>query len=165
MIFTFLSLFTPLIDQAEIVRAGAHFTTYGPLFVLYIIHVMVYLAYSVVTTFKPVPGINAVNKMQLRLVGTGILATALVGVTANIILPFWFADFRFINTGTLSTILLLAALGYAVFAHHLFNIRVIVRRTMIFAVRWKSRRTSLSKQEHSRLVNCRKKVFFLSQIR
>ena len=59
--------------------------------------------------------------------------TALVGVTANIVLPYGFGDFRFIHVGTLSTILLLVAVAYAVFAHHLFNVRVVVRAALVYA--------------------------------
>lgn len=73
------------------------------------------------------------TRRQLRLVGAGILATALIGVTANIALPYGYADFRFIHVGTLSTILLLIAVAYAVFVHHLFSVRVIVRKALVYA--------------------------------
>ena len=73
------------------------------------------------------------RRRQLKLVGAGIFATALVGVTTNIVLPYWYGDFRFIHVGTLSTILLLIAVAYAVFVHHLFSIRVIVRKTLVYA--------------------------------
>jgi len=67
------------------------------------------------------------------LVGAGILATAIVGVTADIILPYGYGNFRFINAGPLSTVLFLAAIGYAVFAAHLFSIRVIIRAAFVYA--------------------------------
>jgi hypothetical protein len=134
LVFVLLSLFTPLIDRAETVQAGQHVTQYGLLFDVYIVHIVMYLIGAVVTAFRPAPGLRATSRMQLKLVGAGILATALVGVTANVILPYGFGDFRFINVGTLSTILLLGAVAYAVFVHHLFNIRVIIRTTVIYAL-------------------------------
>ena len=79
------------------------------------------------------PGALPARQSQLRLVGGGILATALVGITANIVLPFSLGDFRFINAGPLSTILFLAAIAYAVFAAHLFSIRVLIRAAFIYA--------------------------------
>ncbi len=128
-----LSLGTPLIDQAETVLSGQHQTAYGPLFALYIAHVVAFLAYAVILAFRPVLGGTDRRRRQLRLVGAGILATAVVGVTTNIVLPYWYGDFRFINVGTLSTILLLIAVAYAVFAYHLFSIHVIIRATFVLA--------------------------------
>lgn len=133
VILAAVSLGTPLIDRAETVLRGQHATAYGPLFSLYIIHVVAYLVGAVAVAFLPPPGVADRTRRQLRLVGGGILATALVGITANIVLPFWYGDFRFIHVGTLSTILLLIAVAYAVFVHHLFNIRVIVRKTLVYA--------------------------------
>ncbi len=124
---------TPLIDQAETVLRGQHQTAYGPLSALYAVHVVAYLAGAVVLAFLPTPGSADRTRRQLRLVGAGILATALVGVTANIALPYGYGDFRFIHVGTLSTILLLVAVAYAVFVHHLFSVRVIVRKALVYA--------------------------------
>lgn len=132
-IFAALSFGTPLIDRAETVLGGLHSTAYGPLFAVYAVQIVAFLAGAVLAAFRPPPGIRPATRTQLRLVGAGILATALVGVTANIVLPYGAGDFRFIHVGTLSTILLLVAVAYAVFAHHLFNVRVIVRAALVYA--------------------------------
>lgn len=133
LMLTALSLVTPLVDRAETVLRGQHTTTYGPLFALYVLHVVVYLAGAVILAFRSLPGSTPKTRPQLLLVGTGILATALVGVTANILLPYGYGDFRFINVGPLSTILFLAAMGYVVFAAHLFSLRVIIRAAFVYA--------------------------------
>lgn len=133
LILAALSLGTPMIDRAETVLHGLHSTVYGPLFSVYIVHVVAFLAGAIIAAFRPPHGIRPATRIQLRLVGSGILATALVGVTANIVLPYGAGDFRFIHVGTLSTILLLVAVAYAVFAHHLFNVRVIVRAALVYA--------------------------------
>ena len=133
VILAVLSLATPLIDRAETIVRGQHVTVYGPLFALYSLHVVAYLAGAVIVAFRSLPEASARTRPQLKLVGGGILATALIGVTCNIILPYAYQDFRFINFGTLSTILFLAAIGYAVFAAHLFSIRVIIRAAFIYA--------------------------------
>ncbi len=133
ILLVLLSLATPHIDRAETVLRGQHQTAYGSLFTLYIVHVVFYLACAVLIAFLPPPGQANRIRRQLKLVGTGILATATVGVTTNIVLPYWYGDFRFIHVGTLSTILLLIAVGYAVFAYHLFSIHVIVRATFVLA--------------------------------
>ena len=60
--------------------------------------------------------------------------TAVVGIMANVVLPYFYHDFRFINVGTLSTIFFLAVVAYTSVVHHLFNIRVILRTTLVFTV-------------------------------
>ncbi|BDI34128.1 hypothetical protein CCAX7_61790 [Capsulimonas corticalis] len=129
-----VSAFTPLIDGAETVQAGQHLTAYGVLFPLYIAHVVAMLGGAVATALRPGVRLAARDRNTLKLIGAGILATASVAVTTNIVLPYWYGDFRLINVGTLSTILLLGTVAYAVFVQHLFNIRVIVRTTVIYAV-------------------------------
>ncbi len=128
-----LSLLTPLIDRAETVLHGQHATVYGMLFSLYAVHVVAYLAGAVLLAFRSLPTATARTRPQLRLVGTGILATALVGIVADILLPYGLGDFRFIDAGPLSTILFLLAMGYAVFATHLFSLRLIIRAAFIYA--------------------------------
>lgn len=132
-ILTVLSLTTPLVDRAEAVVRGQHTTAYGSLFALYAVHVATYLAGSVFLAFRSLPRATERTRPQLLLVGAGILATALVGVGADIVLPYGLGDFRFINAGPLSTILFLLAMGYAVFAAHLFSLRVIIRAAFVYA--------------------------------
>ncbi len=43
-------------------------------------------------------------------------------------------DYRFIHVGPLSTIIFLGLVAYAVSVHHLFNVRILVRSTVVFAV-------------------------------
>ena len=133
VILTLLSLVTPLVDKAETIQVGQHITEYGPLFALYSLHIVAYLASAVLIAFQSVSQAPPKARPQLRLVGIGILATALIGVTCNIVLPYSLGDFRLINIGPLSTILFLAAVGYAVFAAHLFSIRVIIRAAFVYA--------------------------------
>jgi len=129
-----VSAVTTLIDRTETIQAGQHFTVYGPLFAAYILHVAAYLAGAIIIAFRHHDRLPDRTGSQLRLVGAGTLATAVIAVTTNILLPYAFGDFRFIHVGTLSTILLLAAVGYAVFAYRLFDIRIILRTTLVLAV-------------------------------
>ena len=141
LILTVLSMMTPLVDHAEQVVRGQHITDYGLLFPLYSLHVVAYLTAAVIaafraapyTDFRAAPRTDATTHQQLRLVGGGILATALVGVLTNILLPYGVGDFRLINVGPLSTVLFLGAIAYAVFAAHLFSIRVLIRMAFIYA--------------------------------
>ncbi len=128
-----LTLLTPLVDRQELVRAGQHLTVYGPLFVPYVLHVLVLVGAMLSVAFgsrRPVPEQTG---RQLRLIGGGIIATTAIALVTNVLLPYGLGDFRLIHVGTLSTVLFLGAVGYAVFAYHLFSVHVIVRATFVLA--------------------------------
>ncbi len=137
--------FTPLVDQAEATTTTGvvqHTTQYGPLFPLYLLHAVAYLLVAVLTAFRvrdanlpSRPSYDApVVRDQLLLVGMGMLATGLVALVTNVLLPFGFGNFRYNDVGTLSTILFLAAVAYAIVKHHLFDIRLLVRKTLVYGL-------------------------------
>lgn len=134
-----LSVFTPWIDQEELVGTAPgtrHETVYGPLFPLYALHILLLLGASVWTAFRSAgrrKGQGAIHD-QLLLIGWGILTTGVVGIITNVLLPFAFRDFRFIDFGPLSTLLFLLAVAYAVVRHQLFDIRVFLRRTLVLGI-------------------------------
>ena len=128
-----LTLLTPLVDKAELIRAGQHLTLYGPLFGLYVLHILLLLGAVLRHAFRPPRATSSEAVGQLRLLGAGILMTAAVALVTNALLPYWLGDFRFIHVGTLSTILFLAAVGDAVFVRHLFNVHVIIRAAFVYA--------------------------------
>lgn len=134
---------TPAVDRAELpagtqAAAGAarHVTVYGPLFPLYALYAFGYLAASVslalrVRAWRRTP---QAARDQLLLVGGGVLATGAVSLVTNALLPFSFGDFRFIDAGPLSTLLFLLAVAYATLRHHLFDLKLFVRKTVVYGL-------------------------------
>lgn len=136
-----VALTTSLIDQAEIVVAdGRHITVYGFLFPLYVLHVMAFLAASIWTAFSASGHKSASSKQrsslhdQLLLIGWGIVITGTISLVSNALLPAVLGDFRWIDIGPISTLVFLICVAYAVVRHHLFDIRVFVRRTLVLGV-------------------------------
>lgn len=127
-----LTLLTPLVDQQELVHQGEHITLYGPLFIPYVLHVLALLGAMLLVAFQARQHMPEQARRQLRLIGIGIIATAAIALVTNVALPYDLGDFRFIHVGTISTILFLVSVGYAVFAYHLFNIHLIIRATFVF---------------------------------
>jgi hypothetical protein len=129
-----LSLLTGAVDRSESLAGAQHVTAYGPLFPIYIAHLVGFAVAALVIAFRPNLSLPREVRAQLRLVGVGILATGAVGITANALLPYLYGDFRFIDAGTLSTIFFLAAVAYAATVHHLFDVRVLIRATLVYGV-------------------------------
>lgn len=133
LLLSALTLLTPLIDRAEVIQGSEHVTHFGLLFPLYVLHLLAYLAAMVFAAFAAAHHASGERPSQLRLIGGGILAMSLVALTTNLLLPYTFHVFALQDVGALSTLLFVLAVGYAIFAHHLFNIHVIVRATFVFA--------------------------------
>lgn len=134
-----VSGFTPLVDEQERVSqiAGvAHETIYGPMFPLYVSHIVLLLGAAILVAFREQrkPGGKQHIKDQLLLLGVGILATGTVSVVTNVLIPYTRGDFRWIDIGPLSTLLLLVAVGYGVVRHQLFDIKVLIRRTLVLGI-------------------------------
>ena len=129
-----VSLLTGWVDRAESVQVGQHVSAYGFLFPVYLLHILGFAVAALVIAFRPAASLPARVRTQLRLMGTGILLTVGVGFVTNAALPYWYSNFRYINAGTLSTIFFLILVAYAACFQGLFNVRVLVKRTVVFAL-------------------------------
>jgi hypothetical protein len=134
LVVAILSLFTGLVDRSEAVQNGVHVTVYGLLFLLYIVHLLAYLGPALWQALRPKLRLPTAVREQTRLIGIGMLVTTAIGLTTNVVLPYGFQDFRWINLGTLATMMALAGIAYSACFHHLFNVRVVIRRTVILAL-------------------------------
>lgn len=130
-----LTLLTPLISASERIEEGSAITTYGPLFSLYLTHVMGYLIAALIVAFR---GWNRIRdkgkRAQLILIAVGLLGTGGISAVTNALLPYQFHDFRFCDVGPLSTVLFASAIAYAVFVHRLFGVRVVLRTALVYGV-------------------------------
>ena len=134
-LLTVITLFTPLVDAAESVVDEHPITRFGPLFPVYLLHVLGYLKATLTVTFRARRRIkDQAMRGRLAVIGIGILATGGVSLVTNALLPYGFGDFRFCDIGTLSTLLFLLSVAYAVFVHGLFDIRIVVRITLVYGI-------------------------------
>jgi hypothetical protein len=130
-----VTLLTPLVDAAERVEAGRAITTFGPLFPIYLLHVLVCLGAALGLALREWRrAADRLVRRQLALIGLGVLATGGVAVITNALLPYGFGDFRFCDLGTLSTLLFVLAVAYATFIHGLFDLQVVLRETLVYGI-------------------------------
>jgi hypothetical protein len=130
-----LTLATPWIDAAERVEAGRAITRYGPLFPAYLAHVLGCLVAALVLAFQGWRRADDPRvRRQLALIGLGMLATGSDAFLTNALLPYGWGEFRFCDVGTLSTLLFVLAIAYATFLHGLFDLRVLLRRTLVYGL-------------------------------
>jgi len=70
---------------------------------------------------------------QARYVIFGLTLTAVVGLTANLALPL-LDDYRWVWAGPMSSLFLVGFTGYAIIALRLFDVRILVRRTLVYTI-------------------------------
>ncbi len=130
-----LTLLTPLIDAVERVEEGHAITTFGPLFPGYLLHVLGTLAAAIILAFQERRRAeNRTARRQFTLIGMGMLATGSIAAVANVLLPYGFGDFRFCDIGALSTLLFVLTIAYATFLHGLFDLRIVLRETLVYGL-------------------------------
>lgn len=130
-----LALLTPLVSQSERVEAGRAVTTFGPLFPLYLLHVLALWTAALLAAFRERDRTeNPREKGQLLLVGSGMLATGAVSLLSNAVLPYGYGDFRYSDLGTLSVLLFVGSVAYAAFLRGLFGLRVLVRKALVYGL-------------------------------
>jgi hypothetical protein len=137
VLLTLLSALTPLVDWAELPGPSTsipHVTRYGPLFPLYLAHIVLFLAATLCLAFTQRQRLRHPARDQLLLIGVGVLATGAISLATNALLPYAFDDFRYIDIGPFSTVLFLLAVGYAIVRHRLFNVHVFLRKTLVYGL-------------------------------
>ena len=130
-----LTLFTPLIDKSEHLHQGRHVTAFGPLFPLYIAHVIGYVGSGLhLTLFAYYRKASRRIRGQLGIIGFGIFVMSVIAIITNLIMPFYLDIFSFQEIGAFSIIALIGTVAYAILAHQLFDIRIAIRRTVVFTI-------------------------------
>ena len=72
-------------------------------------------------------------RAQARYVLFGSLLTAIWGLVFNLAFPL-LGDYRFVWIGPLSSLFFVGLSGYSIIAHHLFDVRLLIRRTLVYTV-------------------------------
>lgn len=134
LILTTLTLGTGLIDAGEFVRAGEHITTIGPLFVLFALHIIIYPALILVTAVSVFREVSPRIRRQLAVIALAVGVTTALAVFTGIVLPYAFGIFAYEEIGALSIVIVALAVTYAITVEHLFDVRILVQKTLVFAI-------------------------------
>ena len=79
---------------------------------------------------------KGVMREQFRLVILGLTGTFSLLLTANFILVVLFKNSSFVKFGVASTLIFTGSLGYAIVRHKLFDIRLLVARSLAYLLSW-----------------------------
>ena len=133
LLFMGLITFTSLFVKDMTIRSwgtdvvpGDLFSIYTPFFLCYAIWAQTLLWFK----FRKSLGIQ---RQQILYVALGVLVFLVIGVYTNLLSYFIIGDYRMAKYGPYAALFLSGFIAYAIIAHRLFDIRVIIKRTVIFA--------------------------------
>ena len=101
----------------------------GPLFGCFVVHFILMLSYGIYLTSKSYRIASTRQKNQMLYLALGI-GIAFIGGSTNYLSIYGFPVFPF---GNLLVVALPALVVYAIVKHHLMDISVIIRKTLVFA--------------------------------
>lgn len=130
---SFLAL-TPLVVMGVERQDEVYAIKFGVLSPLYFTVVIVGFFIVIITLLKALKRENGAAKRRLKLMLLSIGATIIIAVTTNAILPILTGSFSSTVIGPLSTIIMVIGISYAIIKHQLFDIRLVIARTMAYAL-------------------------------
>lgn len=73
------------------------------------------------------------ERMQTRYVLTGMAVTALIGLMCNLALPL-FGNYSLVWLGPASSLVFVGSSVYSIVKEHLFDIRLVIKRTLVYSL-------------------------------
>lgn len=122
-----LSLFTDGIVTGVILKENQNVPVFGSWYIVFVIYILLYFAIGLWVLFRRIrkfpPG--SIESLQLKFVFSGAAIPIIATIITNVILLSVFSNASWRSAGPASTAVMTALFSYAIFKHHLFNLKVI----------------------------------------
>jgi signal transduction histidine kinase len=123
-----------IITGAKININGENIITWGRLYILYVIYILLYFNFAFFRLFKKrLASKERIERIQITFVLLGYVSSGFIAFTTNLILPS-FGYFTLNWLGQVSTVLMAISATYAIVKHKLFNAKVIVTELLTFTI-------------------------------
>lgn len=124
---------TPLIVAGIFPDDGIYALKFGPLAFLYFLILPVAVAYSIYILVKARKNSTETKRSQIDVILYSFSAGLFAILLTNAFLPFVFNFYGLTQIGSFFSAFLIVGLGYAVIRHKLFDLRLIVARSVAYA--------------------------------
>ena len=132
LLLSLLSLWPGVVDRS-VELSGTHriITAAGFYLVVFFLLLTAFAAFFTFT--RQVQMLHGTLREQSLYVLAGAGVTAFFGTIFNLGFPL-FGDYRFVWLGPSCSVVFVGATVYSIIAHHLFDIRLIIRRTVVYSL-------------------------------
>lgn len=130
--FFFITLFTSLVDKAEIIAGPLmRQTVYGPLYFPYVANYVILGGGALFSIFYKLKNTKErLERYQLIYFVAGLTFALAFGFITNIVL-YYFGFESMANYGVLAPVFFVGFTAYAIFKYHLFNIKIILVELLV----------------------------------
>lgn len=108
--------------------------TFGLATPVYFAYLVTFFGLAIITFVSALRHSAGSKRARLKYILAGILASFLVAIFTNLILPSVFRDFSLDALGPFSTLFLVGGISYAIVKHRLFDIRLVVARSVAYVI-------------------------------
>ncbi len=122
--------FLGLIADGVVLADDIYSPTPGIFYIIFILYFLMFFILAFKNLFISYRHAEGVEKLQIKFFFIGTFATALIAIVTNLILPMLKAS-SLTDIGPSSTILLVIFTTYAIFKHHLFDIKVVLTELLV----------------------------------
>ena len=134
VIISYLSVGTNLIIQSSAQHSGVTDVHFGSFSILYAAYFGIYTVTAFVSLLRKYRIAKGVSRLQIQYLLFGFGLSIISGSVTNLILPVGFNIFAISSFGPVTTTFILVLTSYSILANHLFDIRVIIRRTIVYSI-------------------------------
>ncbi|MDP2631976.1 MAG: histidine kinase N-terminal 7TM domain-containing protein, partial [Candidatus Uhrbacteria bacterium] len=115
-------------------KQGIWDVTFGSLANIYNFYIFGYFIATLVILYLGFRKAKGLEKVRFQYVFFGLFLTVLFAVTANLVLPLIANNFNLVTIGPFATVFLTGFIAYAIIRHKLFDIRLIIARSIAFVL-------------------------------
>lgn len=112
-------------ENAFIIDGGVGYTLNSTHFCIWALYIIGYFTASFITLFRKRKNAKGITRVQLTYMIYGVLPAALFGVIFGIVVPL-FDSYKYFWLSEGTSVIMSVLIAYAIFKHHLFNLKVIV---------------------------------------
>ncbi|MFS8130348.1 MAG: ATP-binding protein [Candidatus Dojkabacteria bacterium] len=134
IILTILTLVTPLISQQELSTDAGKETIFGPLYPIYLIYIVVAIIFAVGILVRKYLKTDGKTKQQLLVINLGFIFAAVFILFTNLILPFFFQEFRLQAIGPLGSIAITLGVFVAIIRYGFLDTKVFIGRVIYYGI-------------------------------
>src|SRR3990172_10546240 len=131
---TLAAISTPWIVATLTTEAGSPKVHYGPLYPLFAVYIIGSVGYSFLTIFHKIRVARGVERLQLKYLFIGLLIPGLLVTVTNLLIPLAFGTSPFSQYRPLFSFLMIAMIAHAIIRHRLMDIRVVIRKSVVYVV-------------------------------
>jgi signal transduction histidine kinase len=125
-------VFTPFIVREAVIVGDSYRFNYGPLYPLFgLSFIGIFLNSYIRIVYRYITSKRRLERLQLRFFVLGISLSFLVGIITNLIYPVVFGNSSLSRFGPLGMVFCAIFITYAIFKHHLFDIKMILSEILL----------------------------------